>query len=299
VGEGPRDPNESITDIRIRDQIRRSEEVLGRSLTDSQKEVIRSYYREMERDSGPTQASKPTPARSPTYWEGYEDAQESVGTSGNNAGSTTVPDPNQPSSPAPDPSAPDASNDSASAHPSDENDTHKSEYERRKPTFEDPREEIEILEAALRKAEEQRDAREKERDVAVGSFNLIRLQREDFDKKVAALEKELKEVKAEVEELKSRVDRAEADKEGRRPAGRLARQPGPFGIKTAVFTMVVLAWLTSEAVLHSKRLSDGYGGFINGGFNGLGSVLIFGTWAKFLLYEIAFGFLMFLMLVGV
>jgi hypothetical protein len=298
MGEGPRGPNESETDIRIRDQIRRCEAVLGRPLTEEHKDVIRSYYRDMERGRGPSQASEPTAARSPTYWEGYEDAQESAGPSGNNGGGT-APDREQTPSPVPGPSAPHPSIDSGDVPLGDEKDTGKSEYDCQKPKFDDdPREEIEILEAALRKAEEQRDAREKERDVALASFTLIRLQREDFDKKVAALEKELKEVKAGLAELKGRLDRADAGKEGKRLADRLARLPGPFGIKTVLFTMVVLAWLTSEAVLHSKRLSDGYGEFINGGFNGLRSVLIFGTWAKFLLYEIAFGFLMYLMLVG-
>jgi hypothetical protein len=49
--------------------------------------------------------------------------------------------------------------------------------------------------------------------------------------------------------------------------------------------MIALVWVVTEAMLHSNRLSDGFGPFINGGYSGLGSVVIFGTWTKFSVFN--------------
>ncbi|KAK4142058.1 uncharacterized protein C8A04DRAFT_13579 [Dichotomopilus funicola] len=52
----------------------------------------------------------------------------------------------------------------------------------------------------------------------------------------------------------------------------------------AFVALAVFVWLITEAMLHSKRLLDGYGPMFNGGYNGLGSVVVFGTWEKFFFF---------------
>ncbi len=66
-------------------------------------------------------------------------------------------------------------------------------------------------------------------------------------------------------------------------------RPPPVLLRASLFNttavcvaLVVMVWLVLEAVLHSQRLSGGFGPFINGGYNGLASVLVFGTWKEFL-----------------
>lgn len=54
-----------------------------------------------------------------------------------------------------------------------------------------------------------------------------------------------------------------------------------------VAALVGLVWTVTEAMLHSKRLTDGYGPYLSGGYNGLQSVVIFGSWTEFLLFNFA------------
>jgi hypothetical protein len=51
----------------------------------------------------------------------------------------------------------------------------------------------------------------------------------------------------------------------------------------------LLLYLVATAALHNARLTDGYGPFINGGYNGLASVLIFGSWPQVVAFSLAIG----------
>ncbi|KAK4126678.1 hypothetical protein N657DRAFT_567104 [Parathielavia appendiculata] len=235
MGEDSPDSNESMTDIIMRDQIRRSEAVLGRSLSNRERDTMISYYQDMRRGRGaPSEANKPTTTiHSPTNQKEAKDEPGSFDLE------------------------------------------------------EDLRKEIERLEAQLR-------------DVAQGGLTLLRLERDAVEGRLASLEAELDAVKAELSDLKACFEACTDAENGNLKDGKRAwdspqpahnQRGGLFGIKSVMFAMAVLVWLVTEAMLHSKRLADGYGGYVNGGYNGLGSVLIFGTWVKFMVFEVAVVFL--------
>jgi hypothetical protein len=119
-----------------------------------------------------------------------------------------------------------------------------------------------------------------------------------LEEEVQGLRAELDEVKTQLDEVKARLAECEASNSKATTSGKEAdREPDydrdnghvtcagegrRFALSGMVpVALVALVWVVTEAMLHSKRLSDGYGPYINGGYNGLGSVLIFGSWTEF------------------
>lgn len=49
-----------------------------------------------------------------------------------------------------------------------------------------------------------------------------------------------------------------------------------------LLALAALVWTVATAALHSARLSDGLGPYVNGGYNGLGGVAVFGSWTSLL-----------------
>lgn len=59
-----------------------------------------------------------------------------------------------------------------------------------------------------------------------------------------------------------------------------------------VLSIFVLTWIVTEAMLLSKRLmSSGYAPFISMGYGGMGSVVVFNSWTKFVVFQAAVLFL--------
>lgn len=58
-----------------------------------------------------------------------------------------------------------------------------------------------------------------------------------------------------------------------------------------MLSLTVLVWVVTESMLHSKRLTDGYGPYLNAGYNGLQSVVIFRSWGQFLMFNVVVVFL--------
>ncbi|KAJ4287093.1 hypothetical protein N0V88_007787 [Collariella sp. IMI 366227] len=105
---------------------------------------------------------------------------------------------------------------------------------------------------------------------------------------VAALKKEVENIKSGVAAGGVEDEQCNSDAEDRSlERSKTDQPPGYFSFLSVMVGLVMLVWGVSEAVLHSKRLSEGYGSYINGGHNGLGSVAIFETWSKFLMFGMA------------
>ena len=125
---------------------------------------------------------------------------------------------------------------------------------------------------------------------------IARLQRRDED-----VQKEMKDLTNDITTLKADIRALSGHASGTIPTaaarnlpyqgyqGLQRERPPPVLLKASLFNatavciaLVAMVWLVLEAMLHSKRLSDGFGPFINGGYNGLASVVVFGTWKQFL-----------------
>ncbi|KAL2022013.1 hypothetical protein VTK56DRAFT_6253 [Thermocarpiscus australiensis] len=66
---------------------------------------------------------------------------------------------------------------------------------------------------------------------------------------------------------------------------------GCLRVFAALAAFVALTWTVMEAVVHSRRLTHGYGPYINGGYNGLQSVATFGSWTAFCVFSFAISLL--------
>ena len=63
-------------------------------------------------------------------------------------------------------------------------------------------------------------------------------------------------------------------------------------VMVLVLSIFVLTWIVTEAMLLSKRLmSSGYAPFISMGYGGMGSVVVFSSWTKFVVFQAAVLFL--------
>ncbi|KAK4100059.1 hypothetical protein N658DRAFT_525060 [Parathielavia hyrcaniae] len=320
MGEDSPNSTESMTEVIIRDQIRRCEAMLGRSLTHNERETITSHYHSMGCDRGaPSETDEPTmTVRSHPHRNEVEDEPKSVDPSrphagdGSNTGGNHQP-PLLPSpAPAPSPAA-------GPFHPPTQPSPGPTTTLGKRPW--DPEEKDDpdpintlpglrgrpldgLSEADLRQEIERLEGQL--RDVARGGFTLLRFERRASEKRLGKLEAELAAVKAEVTELRARFDEAvvnmergggggsrRAERDAAAAAARHRRGGGLFGFKSVMFVVAMIVWLHvgTEAMVHSKRLADGYGGYVNGGFNGLGSVLVFGTWKQFVVFEAAVVFL--------
>ena len=130
-------------------------------------------------------------------------------------------------------------------------------------------------------------------------FEIQCLKRRDQDaqKELAALTQDITTLKADLRSLEARGSTTPTT-----PTAAAARnlpyqgqqqqqrqQPPPVLLQASLFNatavsaaLIAMVWLVTEAMLHSQRLSGGFGPFINGGYNGLASVAVFGTWRQFL-----------------
>ncbi|KAK4133799.1 hypothetical protein BT67DRAFT_478413 [Trichocladium antarcticum] len=103
--------------------------------------------------------------------------------------------------------------------------------------------------------------------------------------------------------LESRVDGAGARAGGARSGwfGGGQKQPQQqqqlwsrgrdWSVGWIVLCLISLVWIVMEGVLHSRRFSDGYGPYLNKGYNGLQSVVVFHSWPQFLWLAVAVMFL--------
>ncbi|KAH6842567.1 hypothetical protein B0I37DRAFT_436151 [Chaetomium sp. MPI-CAGE-AT-0009] len=323
-----RKQGESTADVIVRDQIRRCEAICGRPLTGAEKEVIRSYYRDMDRPRGPDEVSEPTFIHSPgalaeieksmgpdSVWGARDDGHDLDG----------------------------------GTSPSITKTIYKAKIEELREDTRSIFDILEVLVTRLEKAEAQAASDKKQLlntidkrtgdlsrkigeiesrqdgaeqqltsnqwqlNAACADIARFQVEKQDIDEGVARLEKEMETVMNELhnksrDDVDNKSDNApdntsenELDNRSKSrttlggsgdpqvtestqsPARRFQQAVG-FNLSLVVLAMMALVWFVTEAMLHSKRLSDGYGPFINGGYNGLGSVVIFGTWTKFFLF---------------
>jgi len=281
-------PGESVADIMARDQIRRSEVILERPLTEAQKEVIRAYYRDTGQIRAPNEQSLQHTLQYESLSSVTVDDEISHGRNSDPDGSGTIsgivrellspPVVREPlSPPVPGPSAARTASDTTTGNIQEQ--------------IANLRAQIKALEAKLTEAETQPTYDQRLLDSASADVLQLKQEKRVFQGKIAALEKALEDFKEELERVKFHMER-DADKlkaQAGKSADRHLRPPlvqaGLFNLTLVTFAMATTVWLVTEAMLHSKRLSEGFGPFINGGYNGLGSVVIFGTWGKFLLFN--------------
>ncbi|AEO59233.1 hypothetical protein MYCTH_94734 [Thermothelomyces thermophilus ATCC 42464] len=257
-GEGAPRPGESRTDVMVRDQIARCEAIRGQPLNDEEKEVIRSYYREMNQRRAPRETSEPTKVHSVAELAKLEDLAGPPGSNSEADGSSNR-GIHGGSSPASDGGVPGVTNDD---YDDDSNTVQPSKLLNM----------IRDLEARFKDAAGQ----------------LMR-EKQETEKRLEKLEKELQDVRAVLNEPAVGGSGSDSGAAGYTHAwgGQALQANGlSFTPTLVVAAMVALVWLVTEAMLHSKRLSDGYGPFINGGYNGLASVVVFGTWTQFILFII-------------
>ncbi|KAL2178248.1 uncharacterized protein P884DRAFT_323279 [Thermothelomyces heterothallicus CBS 202.75] len=257
-GEGAPRPGESGPDVMVRDQIARCEAIRGQPLNDGEKEVIRSYYREMNQRRAPRETSEPTKVHSVAELAKLEELAGPPGSNSEVDGSSNR-GIHGGSSPASGGGVPGVTNDD---YDDDSNTVQPSKLLNM----------IRDLEARFKDA--------------VGQ--LMR-EKQETEKRLEKLEKELQDVRAVLNEPAVGGSGSDPGAAGYTHAwgGQVLQANGlSFTPTLVVVAMVALVWLVTEAMLHSKRLSDGYGPFINGGYNGLASVVVFGTWTQFILFII-------------
>jgi hypothetical protein len=264
-------PGEHMADTMTRDQIRRCEVQLERPLTDQEKGVIRAYYRDVRQRRAPDEASIPTTIYSPAgkplplNQAASDSNRPSESTDGNSSGDNT-----QTAAAAHQPSP--RNNGQRAIGPTRDSSTQ--EYFQGIASKLDRK--VKALERSLKETANQRVADCFKLDAACQQISQLGRQKDVIEQKVTTIAQELRAAKAE-------LDKFQADGGVTGATGRL----GGFAWLTLALAMVVLVWFVTEAMLHSKRLSDGFGPYINGGYNGLGSVLIFGSWFKFLVLNAA------------
>ncbi|KAG7286369.1 hypothetical protein NEMBOFW57_008678 [Staphylotrichum longicolle] len=299
-------PGESVADIIARDQIRRSELILERPLTEAQKNIIRNFYRDRGQIRAPNEQSQPHSLRVASLSSNTTDEEIWHKRKSDSDGSNTIsgltrelwppPVAREPLVPdvAWEPSSPPAARGPSTPPipgPSVVGATSEAVTRDLQEQVTNLRDQVKALEARLIEAERQPTYDQRILDSAHADILRLNQEKRGFQERVAALGKALNDLKEELESLKFQVEH-DADKlkaqagefANRRPQPPLM-QAGIFSLTLVTFAMAVMVWLVTEAMLHSKRLSDGFGPFINGGYNGLGSVVIFGTWGKFLLFN--------------
>lgn len=338
-------PGETMADVITRDQIRRAEAIRERFLTDGEKEVIRSFYRDMDRPRAPDEVSEPTSihsagalaevnrkmatgffsnasdisrgfesGRSPTDYEAeIEDLKYEAGRMNDLIDALT-----------------NRLQEVEGRVDADRQQLLTAMDKRTGNLFR----KFSELQACQDEAGKQLMYSYEQLHAASADIAKFQAEKKATQERVETLERELQAVKMELH-TKSRAavsrstnelrntNRVELD--GRSTAGldnnksneldneskvhtttTSSRSYGPdphsaettqppssgrwfqvsigFNVSYVVSAITVLVWLVTEGMLHSKRLSEGYGPFINGGYNGLGSVVIFGTWPKFFLF---------------
>lgn len=257
---------ETMADILANDQISRAERLTG-PLTEEAKNVIRGYFATMgQGDRSPSEASEtsePTTNHTTSLPVGNEVQPPSSLAAGPSDNSSFTFNRRRVAQPA---------NTATSGYPPHAHVT-------------DLWDRVDALASQLAKSEDQRADDQRLIDDTSDEVGQLRRQQKE-------VEKQLKSVVAELQDVKKtqRAARLEAERQ-RRLQTQAPPRPGRPGFTAVALAVVVLVWLVTEAMLHSKRLSEGYGPFVNGGFNGLGSVVIFGTWGKFLGFNAAMVFL--------
>ncbi|SPQ26628.1 9c87fa10-234d-4576-a9e8-db41e7f7705d [Thermothielavioides terrestris] len=223
-------PGESMADFTARDQIRRCELILERPLTEAEADIIRSTCRELGRRRASSEVSEPATIHSPPR----APFQGGEGHTSDNA---------------------------ASAGEADDLRQQVAELRGR----------VEALEAWLEAAEQKQPASgQGHLDEARADIAQLRQEKEAVETKLASVELELQALKAEaVPETDREPGNVTHNRGGRHPSDRRAQGAGYVWSVSIALALLVLAWVVPEAVLHSKRLSEGYGPYINGGYNGL------------------------------
>jgi hypothetical protein len=336
-------PGETMTDVIIRDQIRRSEAIRERFLTDGEKEVIRSFYRDMDRPRAPDEVSEPTSIRSAGALA--EVNRRMAPDSFSNASGISRDFESGMSSSIP-PTAHETGIEDLRDENGRLNDMIESivnrllEVEGRVDsdkqqllTAMDKRtanlfRKIHEIEACQDEAGKHLTYSYEQLHAASADIAKFQAEKQATQEKLETLQRELDAVKNELH-TKSKIEvsrrtselsnRSKAELDRRSTSGpdnkshevdkskahtTTSRSSGPdphlaeitqrsgrwfqmsigFNTSYVVVAITALVWLVTEGMLHSKRLSEGYGPFINGGYNGLGSVVIFGTWPKFFLF---------------
>ncbi|KAH6617269.1 hypothetical protein F5144DRAFT_498227 [Chaetomium tenue] len=353
-------PNETLTDLTIRDQIRRCAAIHERPLTDEEEEVIRKFHRDLERPRAPDEVSESTFIHSPGALAKVELSMALDNLSYADGSNRDFESGMSPSIP------PTAYHSEIEGLRDESNRlvyimktlTSRLEEVEGRVDFDKQQlltaldkktanlfRKIGEIEACQGKAEKQLRSSRAQLHTACADIAQFQAEKKATQEKLGKLEKELQTVKDQLhnknkaEDSKSTHDPENRDKVelSRKGANELdgpnktqsdskitkeldnksdelddnnkahtttARSYGPdphlaestqpparwfqltigFNSSYVVFAMTVLVWLVTEGMLHSKRLSEGYGPFINGGYNGLGSVVIFGTWSKFFLF---------------
>ncbi|KAK4240214.1 hypothetical protein C8A03DRAFT_42255 [Achaetomium macrosporum] len=253
--EGFPKSGESVVDVIVRDQVRRSELLLGRPLTEKERECIRTAYEGMGQRHAPNEQSEPSTLHSPPAGAGVENTPEAI-------------------------------------------------CDALRILVAQLENKIGALETRLETAEKGSVSDRNLLDGAWADIAKLKLQKRDAEVRIASLENELQTVKTDLRELETRItaneeSEAETDREpdvdthhqDERPhqPGQQPQQANRFSLWGIAITILILQWTVTGAVLHSNRLTDGYGPYVNGGYNGLGSVLIFGSWIQVLAFAFAIG----------
>jgi hypothetical protein len=103
------------------------------------------------------------------------------------------------------------------------------------------------------------------------------------DKRLDAFVRQLDQHRAMITVLEDRLDKVKKGTEVKRQR---FRGSGLLGVVFTLICLVGLVWSIMGAMLHSKRYTDGYGPYLNKGYNGLQSVVVFQSWIQFLWFTV-------------
>ncbi|KAK3305374.1 uncharacterized protein B0T15DRAFT_511296 [Chaetomium strumarium] len=254
---------ESAADINARDQIRRCELLFGRPLTEEERETIRLQYAAMGQRHAPNEQSKR---------------------------SVILPAP---------------ANEAAAVL-----DTTDAVCDALRIRIAELDSEIDGLGSRQEALEDTNVSNLMRLDGAKADIEQLKRQKRDHEARIASLASELQAVKADLRVLEARIqtpieesdpetaaahnepardNNQQQDERPHQPEQQPRQAGGFINVWLFVLAAFVLHWVVTTAVLHSARLTDGYGPFINGGYNGLASVLIFGSWFQVLAFCLAMG----------
>ncbi|KAL2198182.1 hypothetical protein P885DRAFT_76889 [Corynascus similis CBS 632.67] len=297
-GDGAQLPGDLWADSMIRDQIVRCEAIRGRALSDADKNVIRAYYAEMSQRRAPHEDPEPSTVYSAdelAAWAGYDcGGGSNVSNESNRTRSSRGYDgrwvPPAVASPGPwvPPSATTGNNN---------NKKHDAEIAS---TVRGLEARLNNAEAELEDSRRQRALGDELLDTACKNIGDLMREKHVAEDKFKTLTRELQAVRDQLAKENGTEPPFGTSISGSDPPQvvrcphplPMPRQPqhiqsGWINVYLVMLAITLWVWLVTEAMLHSKRLSDGTGPFINGGYNGLGSVVIFGTWKKFIIFNVA------------
>ncbi|KAK4249714.1 hypothetical protein C7999DRAFT_12464 [Corynascus novoguineensis] len=281
-GDGAQRPGDLWADSMIRDQIVRCQAIRGKALSDADKDVIRAYYAEMSQRRAPREDPEPSTVYSADELAAWGGSNSGGGSNSSNESNRTrssrgydgrwVP----PAAASPGLWVPPSAT-TGNSNNNNNNNKHDAEIASMVRALGD-----ELLDTACKN---------------IGDLMREKQMAED---KFKTLTKELQTVKSQLAKGNGTEPPLGASISGSDPPQAVRcphplpvpRQPqhiqsGWINVYLVMLAITLWVWLVTEAMLHSKRLSDGTGPFINGGYNGLGSVVIFGTWKKFILFNAA------------